>query len=82
LNRDGHHFDMGPTLFVMPLLLEAEFRALGASMDEVLDLQRVDPTYHLVFDDRSELALTSNMELLCGQLESIQSCSFRAFAAI
>ena len=28
LSRDGHHFDTGPTLFVMPLLYEAEFRAL------------------------------------------------------
>jgi phytoene dehydrogenase-like protein len=30
-SRDGHHFDAGPTLMVMPLLYEAEFAALGAS---------------------------------------------------
>src|SRR5512141_3103374 len=29
LSREGHRFDTGPTLFVMPLLYEAEFRALG-----------------------------------------------------
>src|SRR6266508_2623277 len=58
---EGHHFDAGPTLFVMPLLYEAEFRALGTSMNERLDLQRVDPTYHLVFDDGSRLSLTSDM---------------------
>ena len=28
LNRGGHHFDTGPTLFVMPLLYESEFAAL------------------------------------------------------
>jgi phytoene desaturase len=53
-NRDGHHFDTGPTLFVMPLLYEAEFRALGTSLHEQLDLQRVDPTYQLVFDNGSQ----------------------------
>src|SRR5512145_768524 len=52
-SRDGHHFDAGPTLMVMPLLYEAEFAALGTCLHEMLDLQRVDPTYHLVFDDGS-----------------------------
>ena len=31
ISREGHHFDTGPTLLVMPLLYEAEFRALGTS---------------------------------------------------
>src|SRR6266496_4665260 len=74
--RDGHHFDTGPTLLVMPLLYEAEFQALGASMREMLDLQRVDPTYHLVFDDGSQLALTSDMKSMQEQLESFEPDSF------
>src|SRR5512141_323406 len=77
VSRDGHHFDTGPTLMVMPLLYEAEFHALGSSMREMLDLQRVDPTYHLVFDDGSQLALTSDMKSLQEQLESIQPGSFQ-----
>jgi len=76
-SREGHHFDTGPTLFVMPLLYEAEFLALGTSMYECLDLQRVDPTYHLVFDNGSRLALTSDMKSMQAQLESIQPGSFQ-----
>lgn len=76
-SREGHHFDTGPTLFLLPLLYEAEFRALGTSLREQLDLQRVDPTYHLVFDDGSQLALTSDMNSLQAQLESIQPGSFQ-----
>ena len=78
-SREGHHFDTGPTLFVMPLLYEAEFHALGTSMHEQLDLQRVDPTYLLVFDDGSQLALTSDMKSMREQLESIQSGSYEGF---
>lgn len=78
-SRAGHHFDTGPTLFVMPLLYDAEFHALGASLNEQLDLQRVDPTYHLVFDNGNQLALTSDMKSLQEQLESIQPGSFRGF---
>ena len=77
INRDGHHFDTGPTLLVMPLLYEREFAALGTSMHEMLDLQRVDPTYHLVFDDGSGLALTSDMKNLQEQLEAIEPGSFQ-----
>jgi phytoene dehydrogenase-like protein len=76
-SRDGHHFDTGPTLLVMPLLYEAEFAALGTPMHEMLDLQRVDPTYHLVFDDGSQLALTSDMDSMREQLESFERGSFQ-----
>ena len=76
-SHDGHHFDTGPTLMVMPLIYEAEFNALGASMRDMLDLQRVDPTYHLVFDDSSQLALTSDMKSMQEQLESFERGSFQ-----
>lgn len=75
--REGHHFDSGPTLLVMPLVYEAEFAGLGYRFRELLDLQRVDPTYHLVFDDNSRLELTSDMKRMCEQLEAIEPGSFQ-----
>src|SRR5690242_17894642 len=77
ISRDGHTFDTGPTLLVMPLLYEAEFQSLGTSMHEMLDLQRVDPTYRLVFDDSSQLALTSDMKSMQEQLERFEAGSFQ-----
>ena len=78
-SHEGHQFDSGPTLLVMPLLYEAEFAALGASMREMLDLQRVDPTYRLVFDDGSGLSLTSDLHRMREQLEAIQPGSYHGF---
>jgi phytoene desaturase len=78
-SREGHHFDTGPTLLVMPQLYEAEFEALGASLRERLDLMRVDPTYHLVFDDSSGLVLTSDLNRMQTQLEAIEQGSFDGF---
>ncbi|MCL4267037.1 MAG: phytoene desaturase [Anaerolineae bacterium] len=77
--REGHHFDAGPTLLVMPLVYEAEFAALGASAAEMLQWQRVDPTYHLIFDDNSRLTLTSDMKRMQEQLEQMEPGSFRGF---
>jgi phytoene desaturase len=79
ISHRGHHFDTGPTLMVMPLLYESEFAALGTTMGDVLDLQRVDPTYHLMFDDGSRLALTSDMKSMQDQLERMESGSFQGF---
>jgi phytoene desaturase len=78
-SRDGHHFDTGPTLLIMPLVYEQEFAALGTSLHEMLDLQRVDPTYQLVFDDGQQLALTSDMETMQEQLEALEPGSFSSF---
>jgi phytoene desaturase len=77
--REGHHFDTGPTLFIMPNVYEDEFAALGTSLHEMLDLGRVDPTYRLVFDDGNQLALTSDMKAMHDQLEAIEPDSFQSF---
>jgi phytoene desaturase len=77
--REGHTFDAGPTLYVMPLVYQAEFAALGASAANMLDLQRVDPTYRLVFDDASQLHLTSDLKAMGDQLETIEPGSYSGF---
>jgi phytoene desaturase len=77
LVRDGHRFDTGPTLFVMPRLYESEFSALGASFRERLEVRRVDPTYRLAFDDGAQLELTSDMAGMRKQLEAIEPGSYQ-----
>ncbi len=79
LEREGHRFDTGPTLMVMAKVYEDEFAALGTPLRELLDIQQVDPSYHLVFDDGSRLSLTSNMESLGEQLETIEPGAHQAF---
>lgn len=74
--RDGHVFDTGPTLFVLPELYRAELSELGIRMDDALDLRPVDPTYRLVFDDGTALRLTSDMDVMRAQLEEMESGSF------
>jgi phytoene desaturase len=79
LERQGHRFDTGPTLFIMPLVYAAELAALGADLESLLQLQRVDPTYRLVFDDGRRLDLTSDLDRMQSQLESIEPGSFAGY---
>ena len=79
IERDGHTFDVGPTLLVMPGLYELEFAALGERLRDRLALRRVDPTYHLHFDDGARLDLTSDLNHMRAQLEAIEPGSFPGF---
>jgi len=79
LVRDGHHFDTGPTLFLMPDLFTQAFTDLGERIEDHLDLRRVDPTYHIYFEDGSTLNLTSDLNTMQAQLEAIEPGSFDGY---
>ncbi|HET7010018.1 MAG TPA: phytoene desaturase family protein [Anaerolineales bacterium] len=74
--RDGHTFDTGPTLLVLPDLYAQEWAALGEDVYERLELRRVEPTYRLLFDDGRSLDLTSDLESMRRQLEAIEPGSY------
>jgi phytoene desaturase (3,4-didehydrolycopene-forming) len=76
---EGHRFDTGPTLFLMPEVFEETYAALGEKMDEWLDLQRVDPTYRIRFGDGLQMDLTADINKMQDQLEKIEPGSFRGF---
>ncbi len=76
---DGHRFDTGPTLFLMPYIFAETYAALGERMQDHLDLQRIDPTYRIRFDDGVELSLTADMVQMQEQLETIEPGSFGGY---
>ncbi|HXD09686.1 MAG TPA: phytoene desaturase family protein, partial [Anaerolineales bacterium] len=77
--RDGHRFDIGPTLFLMPEIWEEAFAALGERMSDHLDLRRIDPTYKIHFNDGLQLELTSNIGSMQTQLEKVEKTAFTGF---
>jgi len=77
--REGHRFDIGPTLFLMPEVWEETFASLGEKMGDHLDLRRIDPTYKVHFDDGLQLELTSNIGDMQEQLEKVERTAFTGF---
>ena len=77
--RDGHRFDIGPTLFLMPEIWEETFAALGEKMSDHLELTRIDPTYMVHFEDGLKLQLTSHLGDLQTQLEKVEKTAFTGF---
>ncbi len=66
--EDGFRFDLGPTFFLYPRVLEAIYRAAGRELRRELDLVRLDPQYHLVFGGGGELKATGNIERMCREI--------------
>jgi phytoene desaturase len=76
LVRDGHRFDTGATLFLMPEVFRQTYKALGETLEDHLDLRRIDPTYSVHFTDGTEVSLTSDLNSLQEQLEGLEAGSF------
>jgi phytoene desaturase len=76
LLQDGHRFDVGPSLFLMPQTYAATYAALDERMEDHLDLKRIDPTYHLHFEDGTKIQLSANINWMQEQLEAIEPGSF------
>ena len=76
---EGHLFDTGPTLFLMPDLYRDAFANLGERLEDHLELRRVDPTYQIHFADGLDLTLTNDLQVMQKQLEAIEPGSYQQY---
>ncbi len=51
LEKNGHRFDLGPTIITMPQLLEDLWKYCGRSFSDYVDLRQKNPFYTIVFPD-------------------------------
>ena len=79
LQCDGYTFDMGPTILLMPEVVERTFQALGRRMESYLRLHRCDPNYEIRFRDGSRLTFTSELTRMAEEVERIEPGSFPRF---
>lgn len=58
---EGFRFDLGPTFFLYPRVLEEIFTACGRDLLREVDMVRLDPQYRLVFGSGGELLATPDI---------------------
>ncbi|PTL40435.1 phytoene desaturase family protein [Alkalicoccus saliphilus] len=66
--KEGYTFDLGPTFFSMPHILENIFRDSGKNLHDYVDLIRLDPMYSLVFDGM-KIRASSDEENMFAEVE-------------
>ena len=82
IEADGFKFDLGPTFFLYPRVLEEIFQAAGTSLKQELELIRLDPQYRIQFGAGGLLDCTpviEKMEQQIARLSRADAPGFRRF---
>lgn len=56
-HKDGFAFDTGPSLFTLPAVYRDLFRKTGASLEESVDLQPIEPAFGYRFADGTRVSV-------------------------
>ena len=69
--RDGFKFDLGPTFFHYPEVIEDIFKAIGMDAHEELNLHKLDLNYRLIFGQGGQLDCTSDLEQMTERIRDL-----------
>ena len=73
--RDGFKFDLGPTFFHYPEVIEDIFKAVGMDAHEELNLHKLDLNYRLIFGQGGQLDCTSDLEQMTDRIRELSGDS-------
>ncbi len=72
ITHEGHRWDVGPSLYLMPELFERAFADLDEKLEDHVHLHLCKPTYKLHFADGERLTLSSDLAEMGPQLERLE----------
>jgi phytoene desaturase len=79
--RDGHRFDLGATIFLMPEIYRNVFKSLDIPFDQAISYQPISDIYRLYFTDGTLFRFTTDQAIMEKQLEALEPGSYARFLA-
>ena len=76
LIRDGHRFDLGATMLMMPDIYREIFDSLGIPLFENNDIKSLEDLYNIYFDNNEVITFSTDKEKMKDQHEKIESGSY------
>ncbi|MFN2475070.1 MAG: phytoene desaturase family protein, partial [Chthoniobacterales bacterium] len=80
IEADGFRFDLGPTFFLYPRVLEEIMRTAGTTLEREVELVRLDPQYRLIFGAGGELDCTPDAAEMERQIAALAPRDAGGFA--
>ncbi len=77
--QEGHRFDLGATILLMPSLYKQVLSELDVDLEKDLETSSLEPVYKLFFSDGSDFDFTRDAAKMETQLESIEKGSFQKY---
>ena len=69
---DGFKFDMGPSWYWMPELVDGLFEDIGENRTDYFNLRRLDPAYQVMWKDQTSTQIPANKEELLSLFDSFE----------
>lgn len=79
IEADGYRFDMGPTFFLYPRVLNDIYTQIGRDLFDEVEMTRLDPQYRLVFGSGGQIDATPNIEKMKQEIAKISPGDAEAF---
>ena len=73
LKAGGFTFDMGPSWYWMPDVFERYFACFGKKPSDYYNLQRLDPSYTVVYGEDDFLTVPATLHQICSLFESVEA---------
>lgn len=82
IEADGYKFDLGPTFFLYPRVLDEIFKCAGTALEREVEMVRLDPQYRIAFGAGGTLDCSPNiahMEQQIAALSPADAPNFKKF---
>ncbi|MGC8643547.1 MAG: phytoene desaturase family protein [Isosphaeraceae bacterium] len=79
IGENGFQFDLGPTFFLYPRVLESIFAAVGRNLHDEIPMLRLDPQYHLVFAGGGKLEATPDVARMQREIAALSPADAAQF---
>jgi len=76
-----YRFDLGPTILLMPHVLEQTFASVGRRLSDVLTLHRCDPHYRVHWRDGARLTVQRDPAAMRAGLERLEPGAYERYRA-
>lgn len=81
LESDGFTFDMGPSWYWMPDVFDRYFASFGKKTDDFYQLERLDPSYRIVWGKNDQTDVPADFDAYCAMFESLEPGSSKKLIA-
>ena len=71
IESEGYRFDLGPTFFLYPQILQEIFHEVGRDLFQEVQMTKLDPQYRITFGAGGELNATPDLERMVAEIAKL-----------
>jgi len=79
IESGGYRFDLGPTFFLYPQILQEIFHEVGRDLFKEVPMTKLDPQYRITFGAGGELNATPHLERMVAEIAKLSPTDAQGF---